>query len=149
MAEPARATLEIGHPAPHRNRVPNWLLFGAIGAGPTLWLAQLLIGFAFSSYLCFPDLPREPPLAVPSWMNATLIAANVIAILLTAASAFAGWRMLDRTSGEHEGQPGGMVDAGEGRTRFLAIWALVTSGLFLAAIVFNTINLVLVPSCLS
>jgi len=149
MADTSRSTLEIGHPAPHRNRVPNWLLFGAIGTGPTLWLAQLLIGFAFSSYLCFPDLPRQQPLSVPGWMDIVLIASNIIAIVLTAASAFAGWRMLDRTSEEHEHQPGGMVDAGEGRTRFLAVWALVTSGLFLAAIVFNTLNLVLVPSCLN
>ena len=148
MVESSRDTLEIGHPAPHRDRVPNWQLFGAIAAGPALWLAQLLIGFAFSSVLCFPDLPRQQP-TVPGWMGTLLVAANVVAIVLTAGAAFAGWRMLDRTSGEHDDQPGGMVDAGEGRTRFLAIWALVTSGLFLAAIVFNTINLVLVPSCLS
>jgi hypothetical protein len=149
MSDSARDTLEIGHPAPHRNRVPQWLLFTAIGAGPMLWLAQLLIGFAFSSHLCFPDRPRLPPLSVPAWMDPLLIAANVVAIALTAVAAVIGWRLLVSTSGEHDDQPGGMVDAGEGRTRFLAIWALVTSGLFLAAIVFNTINLVMLPSCLS
>lgn len=149
MAEPARATLEIGHPAPHRHRVPNWLLFCAIGTGPTLWLVQLLVGFAFSSYLCFPDHPRIPPLSVPVWMDPVLIATNSAAIVITAAAAVIGWRMLVRTAGEHDDQPGGMVDAGEGRTRFLATWALVASGLFLAAIVFNTLNLVMLSSCLS
>lgn len=149
MAEQGREVLEIGHPAPHRHRAPQWLLFGAIGAGPVLWLAQLLVGFAFSSYLCFPDFPRMPPLSVPGWLDILLIAANVVAVVVTAASAMVGWRLLERTAGEHDDQPGGVVDAGEGRTRFLAIWALVTSTLFLAAIVFNTFNLVLVPKCLS
>lgn len=149
MADTSRPGLGIGHPAPLQHRVSHPLLFLAILAGPTLWLTQLLAGFAFSSYLCFAGAPRPSGAAVPGWLEPLLVSLNIAAVMLSLAALAAGWRMLVRTADEHQARSGDVVDAGEGRTRFLATWALVVSALFAVASLFNTINLVLVPQCLS
>ena len=41
------------------------------------------------------------------------------------------------------------VDAGEGRNRFLALWGMMSSLWFFAAILFNIIASVTVPPCFS
>ena len=39
------------------------------------------------------------------------------------------------------------MDAGEGRTRFLAVWGLFTAMVFIVALLANTFSLFLVPIC--
>lgn len=147
MAEHPNPTLGIGHPAPLRDRVSGTAMGSSLLAGPMLWLVQLLTGFAFSSYLCFPNMPRLPDASAPSWIGPLLTAINLLALAATALSIVEALGLLRRTRSEHEDKPGGLIDAGEGRTRFLAVWALFIAGLFLVAIAFNTIFLILVPTC--
>jgi hypothetical protein len=49
-------------------------------------------------------------------------------------------RNLRRTGREHADGSGGMMDAGEGRTRFLAIWGIWIGVVFMLGIAFNTIS---------
>jgi hypothetical protein len=140
--------LAIGHPAPLRDAISLWALAFAVLAPPAAWLIQLAAGFACSSYLCFPNVPRVPELATaPGWLTPVLIALNLLGLLVAAGGIAVALPLLRRTAHEHADQPGSVEDAGEGRTRFLAVWAVVIGGLFLAAILFNTINLWLVPLC--
>ena len=61
--------------------------------------------------------------------------------LLAAALAIAlAVSSLRETRDEHEDQAGSMLDAGEGRTRFLALWGLWMGVVFLLAIAFNTLS---------
>jgi hypothetical protein len=55
--------------------------------------------------------------------------------------------LLGRTVHEHKGRSGGVMDAGEGRTRFLAVWGIFISLVFFVATLANTFSLVLVPLC--
>jgi hypothetical protein len=140
--------LAIGHPAPLRDAISLWALAFAVAAPPLAWLVQLLAGFAFSSYLCFPNVPRVPELAAaPYWLTPLLIGLNVIGLLAAGGGIAVAVPLLRRTVHEHADQPGGVDDAGEGRTRFLSVWVVVIGGDFLAANLFNTINLWLVPRC--
>jgi hypothetical protein len=140
--------LAIGHPAPLRHAVPAPLLVFALLAPPAAWLAQLLAGFAFPSYLCFPNLPRVPEIAVaPGWLAPLVIALNLLGLVAAAGGLAIAVPLLRRTAGEHGDKPGSLADAGEGRTRFLATSAVFVGILFLASILFNTIYLWLVPLC--
>jgi hypothetical protein len=71
----------------------------------------------------------------------------VIAILLALAGiavSFMNWRT---SREEASGTSGELVEAGEGRTRFLSLWGVLSGGGFLIGIIFNTIAFAMAPLC--
>jgi len=64
--------------------------------------------------------------------------------LVSLAVAFRAFR---GTRGERKDSDGGVMDAGEGRTRFLAVWGIWIGVLFAIAIVFNTVSLFWTDLC--
>lgn len=147
MASSAAARLEIGHPSPERDKVSMPVLAFALAGGPVAFMLQLLIGFAFASYVCLPSRPGALPSGPPGWLVWTITAANVIALAVATLALATGIVLTRRTKHEHRHASAGMLDAGEGRTRFLAVWGVFTSLLFLLAIGSNTLSLFLVPLC--
>jgi hypothetical protein len=131
------AGIDIGHPAPHRDQIPNALLALGLVLAPLAWIAQLLILYGFAGNACWP--PGLAPAGAPAWTAWALPLANVVGLVAAALAIALSYRNLRRSRREHEHQEGGMVDAGEGRTRFLALWGLWAGGVFLVAIAFNTI----------
>ncbi len=137
-----------GHPAPARGRVSSFVLwFGLFGA-PAAWSVQLLVNYPMAAHTCF---PRLIPLASPTIGHGGLTTAttivSIVAILVAIAAgvaAIAAWR---QTSGESGGQAHWLLDTGEGRTRFMAASGLMTSGLFLLAIIVHTISIFTVAQC--
>jgi hypothetical protein len=125
---------DIDHPAPHRDRISTCLLMLGLLGAPLAWLLQFLAIYAFASELCLVD--RAPPSFVYWLLRAVNLAGLVGAALVLGLS----FSHLCATRGEHEDQVGGMVDAGEGRTRFLAIWGIWIGILFMLAIASNTIS---------
>ncbi|MGH7634970.1 MAG: hypothetical protein ACRENC_14640, partial [Gemmatimonadaceae bacterium] len=61
------------------------------------------------------------------------------------AVSWHSWRL---TKGEHRGGHGALLDAGEGRTRFMAYAGMLSSGLFALAIILSSFALFIVPACL-
>lgn len=142
MSESRLPFTNIAHPAPHRQRVGLLALgFGIVGA-PLAWNIELLVGTALSGHQCF---PRYMPLAVPLWTGTRgfLLTMSVVAIVLGMAAGLVSWRSWRRTHDEHPGS----AHSGEGRTRFMALCGLLSSGLFLVALVFTLATIVLVPLC--
>jgi hypothetical protein len=136
---------QSSHPAPHRHLVSFLrLLFGATAA-PIFWLGQLMLGFSVTAWACYGgDHPTAPALAP---LHAALAAFDGIAITAAAAGgivAYASWRSL---RGEKPGGHEAALETGEGRARFLALWGIMSSAIFLAAILFTTIATVGVPLC--
>lgn len=120
-------------PAPE-TREPRflWLLFGC-SAAPLVWLGQLMLGYAVTAHVCYPgDHPVS--LAATGPLFGALICFDVIALAACAAGALVSWRGWQRV------RPGG-------RNRFLALWGLMSSLWFFAAILFNVIASVMVPPC--
>jgi len=146
MTESTTFTKARSHPAPHRHRVSLFALFFGIVAAPAAWNAQLLFSTALSGHACY---PRDALLAAPVWSSLwrVLLAISLIAIVISVASGATAIRSWLRARDESAGSGHHLVNTGEGRTRFLAMFGILTSLLFLVAILFATAVIFLVPLC--
>ena len=85
----------------------------------------------------------------PIWyaLHPMLWSIDMIAIAIGIAAGLVAWRNWHRTRGEAAGSAHTMIEACEGRTRFLALCGLLASGGFVLALGFATIGLLVVPVC--
>jgi hypothetical protein len=135
--------LDIGHPAPQRHQPHHIsLLFALLGA-PAGWTIQLLFGFGSTSYLC----TGQARSAAPTWLAPALIGFSFAALAIAVAALVVALALVRRTTHEHRQRSGGIMDAGEGRTRFLAVWGVYISIVFFVATLANSFSLFLVSSC--
>jgi hypothetical protein len=146
MATASFSSVSPGHPAPSRREVSlAALLIGLVGA-PVAWSVQIVLGFALSAYACYPrrmSLP-EPVLA---GLRTELGLVSTVAIVLAALCTLVAYRSWARTRKEQESDGHALLDAGEGRTRFMAMCGLLTSASFLIALIFTSMVLLLVQPC--
>ena len=136
---PRKDEFDIGHPAPDRGRVDLRLLaFGLVGA-PLAWAAQLAINSAIPGIVCVGPTGDtvDAAAAVPA---VAMAAVNFVTLAVGLVALFVSIRSLRRTRGEEVDRSGGVMQAGEGRTRYLAIWGIWTSILFLLVIATHTIS---------
>lgn len=134
------------HPSPHRARVsPLATWFGILGA-PVAWSLQEIVNVGLASYACY---PHDIPLAQPLWshLTATTYIVEAIALLIGVAAGATAWRNWRRTRTEKDGNAARLLGSGDGRTRFMAMVGMLTSGLFLVAIVVATLYIGGVPPC--
>jgi hypothetical protein len=134
------------HPSPHRERVRPLALWFGIAASPLAWSLQLLVNAGLSARGCF---PHDVPLAQPLWLplTAVLAAIEAAALVLCVLGGLVAWRNWRRTHGERPGSAHHVLEAGDGRTRFMALIGLLCSGLFGLAVVFAAFVPALVPGC--
>jgi hypothetical protein len=146
MAETATTHSNTPHPAPHRDRVGVVGLWFGIFAAPVAWNLQLLIATAFSGHLCYPNTdPLGPQVGQHlSWVLGLIDVLGIVAALLALGVATTNWRRVrqEKGGGGHH-----LLDAGEGRTRFMAMLGIINSLLFLVALVFASFNLFFFPLC--
>ncbi len=120
--------------APRRFRLG---MFGACAA-PIFWIGQVSLGYLVSAEACYGGDHPGAAMSAGS-LRVLLVAFDAVAIAAALAggiSAYAVFRASRRDTSEVEG-----------RVRFLAIWGLLSSLWFLAAILFNTIVSLGVPAC--
>jgi len=135
-----------GHPAPHRDRVRSITLIFSAGAAPIFWLGQLMLAYAISAQVCFNgDHPTTVASSAP--LHAVLLGFDVIAIAAAVAGGLVSYACWLRVRHEMAGGHRHMIEAGEGRTRFMAMWGMLSSGCFLFAIAFEAIASFMVPLC--
>jgi len=146
MAEITASHGDASHPAPQRDRVGLVLLLFGVAIAPIAWSLQLQLGYGFASHGCY---PVDAPLSAPLWqsLRPSLIALSVLAILLGISGIAVSIRSWKRTRREKPGSGQELLSAGEGRTRFLAMSGMLVSGLFIIAVVLETIVLLLSPVC--
>jgi hypothetical protein len=141
--------IAVAHPAPHRDRVRLTMLAVSLVAAPLAWATQLWVSYALASQVCFPSSRPGPSAAIElgtAWL--TLFLVDLVALAVTIAAmtmSYSSWRS---TRGEAAGDTRHMFEAGEGRTRFLALWGLLTAAGFIIAILFGLVGLFVVPLCL-
>ncbi|HEY4276043.1 MAG TPA: hypothetical protein VGM68_11195 [Rhizomicrobium sp.] len=121
-------------PAPE-TREPRflWLLFGCTAA-PLFWLGQMMLGYGVTAYVCYPG-GHPVSLASGGPLFVALLLMDAIALTACAAGAAVSWRAWRR------------LRPGEGRNRFLALWGVMSSLWFFAAILFNVFASIMVPAC--
>ncbi|MEO7986219.1 MAG: hypothetical protein ABI766_06770 [Gemmatimonadales bacterium] len=134
------------HPAPAEHAVAlGALWFGLFGA-PVVWSIQLVLNYALVTHACFPaSNPRATPTFDGLWT--AVLVAGVVAALIAVAAGVTAWRSWRLTRQEHHGGDEALRDAGEGRTRFMAVAGMLLSTIFLFGIVMNALPLFLVPTC--
>ncbi|HLX30507.1 MAG TPA: hypothetical protein VKV24_18660 [Casimicrobiaceae bacterium] len=146
MAQNASADSQSEHPSPGRHKVAlATLVFGA-AAAPLAWNLHLLISVGFTSHACFPG--REP-LGAPFisgiwWIPFGIGIAGIVIGIVSALVALHAWR---KTRTERPGRAHELMSSGDGRTRFVAMCGILTSGLFIVALIFAMLAVFLAPIC--
>jgi hypothetical protein len=137
----------ISHPAPDRGRVSRRVLwYGLLGAALAFSLDELA-SYIVAANRCAlhtaSGLPNMVRGTQPSYLG---LAALTFAIALGGVwAARVSW---NRTRGEHPGGPTEHVaEHGEGRTRFMAMMAMITSIGMVIGLVFLLLQLVSAPLC--
>jgi hypothetical protein len=146
-ASPTTSGPEQGvHPSPHRDRVSPWAMWFCILGAPVAWSVQQLVNAPLFAHGCY---PKDVPLASPIWTNAGGVALSVelIAMVVCVVAGLLAWRNWGRTRAEKEGSGHHLMEAGDGRSRFMAMVGLICSGLFLLATIFATGLLYMVQPC--
>jgi hypothetical protein len=121
-------------PAPE-TRSPrfHWLLFGVFAA-PLAWLGQMILAYGVTATVCYPaDHPVR--LAATGPLFADLLLVDALALGLCVAGGVVSWRAWV------------MMRRGAGRNRFLALAGVMSSLWFTAAVLFNIVASLVVPSC--
>ena len=132
------------HPSPHRARAGlSAQLFGAATA-PLFWIGQLVLSSTLTNMVC-----RAGSSGPHGALHASLLCFDALAIAAAIAGGLVAHRCWNATHHEASGGSTRALEAGEGRSRFLALWGLLASLWFLFAIVFNTIASLMVPPCIN
>jgi hypothetical protein len=144
---PASIMHQVGHPAAQRERVGLLTLGIAVFGAPLLWLVQLVLSYMLASYACY---PQWSPLRTPLWTGlwTMLLVIGALALAGAIGSWLLAWRAWRKTRSEQHGSHQGLLDVGEGRTRFVAMCGMLMSGGFFVVLLFTTATtLFLVPAC--
>jgi len=127
------------HPAPDRERASARLLAFGIFAPPLAWALRLFTSYALVSHSC-----SSPSMSAST---ASLLLIDLVAACVAATGGYVSFELWRVTRHESGGDAQHLMDVGEGRTRFLALCGVLSSGLFLVAIVFDAAALALGLPC--
>jgi hypothetical protein len=140
--------LEHDRPAPPGARRRLVWLGIAIAAPPLLWNLQLLVLSAFAVYACY---PAERPLGYPAhgmaFVPALEYAGDAAAILLTIVAGLVSLGYLRMAREQTAGSRNPAILWHFDSVCFMAYGGLLSSGGFLAAIVFEAIASIVVHPC--
>ena len=130
------------HPSPHRGRVSLAALWFGICGAPFAWIALELSSYVLSMGVCTSQANANTG-GVWTAMLVASIVAGLIALVATVV-AINNWR---QTRHESAGSAHNLLEVGEGRSRFLAMFGLLTSAGFIVAFIFSATTLLVVPLC--
>ena len=147
MAKTMMAGYDLQHPAPLADRAPKWLLFTALLAPPIAWFIELCTAYGLTSEACFTrEVPLPGGLSLLAWVWPLSLGLNLFALALAAIGVAASFWMWLRVRNEMP-HSFGLLEAGQGRTRFLAVSGIWTGAWFAIDILFGTIGFVEVATC--
>jgi hypothetical protein len=131
--------------APETRSVRFVTLLLAACAAPIFWLGQLALAYGVTAFVCYPgDHPQQLAAAGPLFTALMVFdAVALIGCIVGGLVSWHGWRRSAGGKGPHH-----VLHTGEGRDCFLALWGIMSSLWFFAAILFNVIASVMVPPCL-
>jgi hypothetical protein len=134
------------HPAPtERALTPPALWFGLFGA-PVAWSLQLLASYALVAHGCYPDAEPMTMPVVPG-LRTLVLGTGAAALAVAVLAGGSAWRSWRATQREHAGGHESLLEAGEGRTRFMALAGMLLSAVFMLGIVMNVVPLLMLRPC--
>jgi hypothetical protein len=136
------------HPAPHRQRVGWAPLFYGLLAAPVVWAGNLMVTYGLVTHACFADgVPLPAPESGFRFVGSLTFAFYLVTLCVCASAGFVSFVNWRRVHGEAAGPVSHLVEAGEGRTRFLGIVGMAFSTLFFAATIFGLLVYATEPLC--
>jgi hypothetical protein len=139
---------ESKHPAPHAARVGLVALFYGLFAAPIMWAGNFMVDYGLVSYACYPGRQplsaAQPGLAFVFWLT---LAFYVLTLAVCASGFVVAYRSWGATAQELEGHGHHLIEAGEGRTRYLSMIGMGFSLLFFVASVFGILIYAIEPLC--
>lgn len=153
MTIPTRNAPEFGgenvaHPSPGREAVGLTALWFGLTGGAAAWSVLTIVVYAIAAQSCY---PRMEPLSAPSMgsvkLPIVLLIISCAAIILAVAAGATSIRNWRRTNDETGGDTHWALETGEGRTRFMAVSSVMTSAVFLLAILVDIAAVVWVRPC--
>ena len=134
------------HPAPAARAItPAALWFGLFGA-PVAWSLQLLASYALVAHGCYPDAEPMTMPVVPG-LRTLVLGTGAAALAVAFLAGGSAWRSWRATQQEHEGGHEGLLEAGEERTRFMALAGLLLSAVFVLGIILNVVPQLMLRPC--
>jgi hypothetical protein len=136
------------HPSPQRGKVGLGALWFGICGVPFAW-----IGLEIFSYVVTTGICGEKSVTAMDMVSATISAWHILLPtslvaaalgLITVYVALHNWR---ESRYEKPGSAHHLIEVGEGRTRFLAMFGLLTSIGFMITFIFSATTLIVVPLC--
>jgi hypothetical protein len=141
----ANAPAHTEHPAPHRAHASLLALWTGLMLAPGAWFIALAVETPLLSQACYPGdvafvgaLPDLHPL---------VLAVDAVTLAVVAFAALVAWRAWRRTAGEKSGDGHRLMASGDGRTRFMAMSGLITSGIVGMAVLYTLIAHAMLPGC--
>jgi len=128
---------DIGDPAPDRGKVSAFVLLATFSAGPIVWSLQLFFGSAASGVACIGGDGQKLDAASFAWATPAMVGVTVVALLVSLAALAVSFVFLRRTGEQEDSNEESVMEAGEGRTRFIVIWSIWSNALFAVAIAVN------------
>lgn len=128
--------------------VSHYRILVALFGAPAAWVAQMNLSEPLAAYACYPHLV---PLSAPLWADLSTILA-VISLVCLAAGLLSGymagnlWRQADHRLAVIR-KEGHVFEVEGGQTRFLAMLGIMSSFIFIAAILFTCCAVFLVSPC--
>ena len=134
-------------PAPPQDRIPLLPLFFCITAGPVAWTILHLTAYPLASYACYPQtVQRLRPLQSWLWVRPAMIGLAAAMLALALIGGWASLRYLKRAKAIAIDEGLSPLE-GAGRSRYFAVCGIITSVLFVGAIVADAIMLFGAPLC--
>ncbi|MET1046454.1 MAG: hypothetical protein ABWX70_07090 [Hyphomicrobium sp.] len=134
------------HPAPKRDTTNEGVLWFSVFAAPLAWAAHLLVNYTIAGRHCV-GAAEIGAIGRPEGQLAVIVSIDIAAALVAIVAGDIAVRRWRETKSEKGGGTQHLVHSGEGRTRFLAMSAMLTSGLFGLAVVIDAIGTILGPPC--
>ena len=118
---------------------------GVLGA-PIAWVVQLLLSLTLASHACY---PLQSPISLPIWQDLTAILMTIGLICLAVAllSGLAAWIAWLEYQRRLNSIVIAVLQSRSHRNRFLIKSGLMSSFLFIVAILFNLCAILLVSPC--
>jgi hypothetical protein len=138
--------LHPAHPSPLRGHVGRFALWFALLGAPLAWSLDELAAYLIASNSCGPKGYSQASLLMRG-SSAAYLALTALTWLIAVAAvwvALANWR---KTKDEHPGGGSHLMELGEGRTRFMSMWGLMTSASFAVAFAYLAVQNLAAPLC--
>lgn len=136
-------------PAPQAHRLSSLGASVLLYTGPLAWLAQLMLGEMLTSWPCFPGPQHlDAPLAGYDWTRLASILLLLACALAAWGAGFASWRVFCSVRDEGKGGHDTLVEIGDGRTRFIALWGVYLGVGFGIVTLVTLAGFATVPRCL-